>query len=347
MSMAEMDNRIAVLRLLSRETKAFVLTNEIKLRHLGTHELSDLLDLIAANAKDREAIVSLTLEGLGAAGFRPGELAVLRERLSAPAPSAEPVTSTHPVASQEKTKDLHPPFRVPFESSVMPVFEPGGTPPPGVAGRPSAEPTPIVPAPAPGPAPTATPTPASPAPPPPLPPQAAPAAPVSPAPVETRKRKRSNTTRQSRADIFFGGAVRGGPTEEEVTSEKVKQGTILIAEDDSRARMVYKLKFDGSGYMVEEAEDGTRAWELIQKNAYDAIVLDMKMPGLHGLEVLSRMVDAGSDIPVVICTAHEGMDEEFVVATYPYLTYLVKPVPPEDLVGAVAKLLAEKRAADG
>jgi DNA-binding response OmpR family regulator len=65
----------------------------------------------------------------------------------------------------------------------------------------------------------------------------------------------------------------------------------------------------------------------------------MKMPGLHGLEVLTRMVTRRLTPPVIICSAYDQLKDEYVVASYPRLRYLVKPVAAEALEVAVRELL--------
>ena len=65
------------------------------------------------------------------------------------------------------------------------------------------------------------------------------------------------------------------------------------------------------------AEDGMVAWSTIKDHTPDLVILDMKMPGYHGLEVMNRMVDAHITIPLIICSAYDQLSEEFVVATYP------------------------------
>lgn len=132
----------------------------------------------------------------------------------------------------------------------------------------------------------------------------------------------------------------------EMNSRKVTDGrpTILIADDDKRIRMVFRLRMEESGLSVVECADGTEAWDRIQQGDISLAVLDMKMPGLHGLEVLSRMADKQFRIPVIVCSAYDQLKDEFVVQTYPKLRYLVKPVAPEQLVGSIKDLLAIRQA---
>ena len=132
------------------------------------------------------------------------------------------------------------------------------------------------------------------------------------------------------------------------TTSTVRNGdgrpVILIADDDKRIRMVFRLRMEESGLTVVECADGTEAWDRIQQGDIALAVLDMKMPGLHGLEVLSRMADKQFRIPVIVCSAYDQLKDEFVVQTYPRLRYLVKPVAPEQLVGSIKELLVKQPA---
>ena len=113
---------------------------------------------------------------------------------------------------------------------------------------------------------------------------------------------------------------------------------VLLADDDARIRMVFRKKLEDNGYSIEEADNGEDAWKLLQEQQYGIAVLDMKMPGLHGLELLARLTAAGGKLPVIICSAYEQLQEEFVVSTYPKLRYLTKQVDVNKLVALVKEL---------
>ena len=134
--------------------------------------------------------------------------------------------------------------------------------------------------------------------------------------------------------MFFGKAnVKAGLALED---NRVR---VLLADDDKRIRIVFRLCLERMGLKVIEAEDGNDAWRRIQEGGLSLAVLDMKMPGLHGLEVMNRMVDKHVDIPIIICSAYDNLRDEFVVATYPKLRYLIKPVAAESLEKAVRELV--------
>jgi CheY-like chemotaxis protein len=111
--------------------------------------------------------------------------------------------------------------------------------------------------------------------------------------------------------------------------------SVLVADDDARSRMMYRAKLEEEGYEVTEAKDGIEAWNYIKSGGVQCAVMDMKMPGYHGLEVLGRMVDSNLILPVVVVSAFDQLANEFVVATYPKLTFLTKPAPPEQVFDAV------------
>lgn len=140
-------------------------------------------------------------------------------------------------------------------------------------------------------------------------------------------------------EMLFGGG--GG---KEIKPLGVNKPVVLIADDDKRARMVYKLRIEAAGFMTIECEDGAQAWERIQQGGISAVVLDMKMPGMHGLEVLSNMAAQPDQIPVVVCSAYDQLNDEFVVKSYSKLKYLTKPVAPDRLVAALRELTAQPSA---
>jgi DNA-binding NtrC family response regulator len=143
----------------------------------------------------------------------------------------------------------------------------------------------------------------------------------------------------ARHEIMFGG--KGATTVPRLGSKPL----ILIADDDRRARMVFRIRIEEAGYEAVECGTGDEAWERIRQGGVALAVLDMKMPGLHGLEVLSNISDKCPGLPVVICTAYDQLREEYAVKTFPNLRYLVKPIAPQSLVEAIGELLAPKNTA--
>ena len=79
---------------------------------------------------------------------------------------------------------------------------------------------------------------------------------------------------------------------------------IAIIEDDSAISMMYRIKFEAEGYVVETAENGKLGLELIKEMKPDIILLDLMMPEMNGDEMLKKLreTDWGKDIKVIILT---------------------------------------------
>jgi len=83
-----------------------------------------------------------------------------------------------------------------------------------------------------------------------------------------------------------------------------KNRKVLIIEDDPFIADVYVLKLESEGYDVDGAPDGVQGLEMIKKNKYDIILLDILMPNMDGFKVLEqiKMIPEISKIPVIILT---------------------------------------------
>ena len=89
---------------------------------------------------------------------------------------------------------------------------------------------------------------------------------------------------------------------------------ILIIDDEKSIRSTLREILEYEKYEVEEAEDGEIGLDLIKKNEYDAVLCDIKMPKLDGIEVLEKSHNVGKDTPFIMISAH-GTIETAVEAT--------------------------------
>jgi DNA-binding response OmpR family regulator len=89
----------------------------------------------------------------------------------------------------------------------------------------------------------------------------------------------------------------------EVNEEEAKKIRVLIADDEEsfRKSIVYFLK-SSNRYEVDSVESGTDALEALKRQKYDVLVLDYKMPGISGLQVMQKMQEAQMDVPVIVLT---------------------------------------------
>jgi len=118
---------------------------------------------------------------------------------------------------------------------------------------------------------------------------------------------------------------------------------ILVADDEESIRWVLSKALKKQGLIVDLAEDGLQARNLTRKNRYDLAVLDIKMPGIHGLELLKQFRADYPDMLIVIMTAEATMEHAVTAMKNGAYDYLTKPF---DLTALDAIILKAEKAAE-
>ncbi|GEM_PF-5722091 len=125
-------------------------------------------------------------------------------------------------------------------------------------------------------------------------------------------------------------------------------GTIMVLDPEAIGEGGYANDLEQAGYTVIRHGDGSEAFQDLRgRNDVQCLVLEIKVPGLSGLEVLNGLQDARRAVPVVVMTEHPGFREAFEVASYPGLKYLTKPVDVDALRAAIVQVMppvAEQKA---
>lgn len=98
--------------------------------------------------------------------------------------------------------------------------------------------------------------------------------------------------------------------------------TILVVDDDKNIRNLYSAEFTDEGYNVLTAEDANEAMRIIGKEKVDLVILDLKMPGIHGIEALEQMMIHKRDLTVLINTAFSEYRDNFL--TWLAEDYIIK-----------------------
>ncbi|MGY2895403.1 response regulator transcription factor [Deinococcus sp. UYEF24] len=122
--------------------------------------------------------------------------------------------------------------------------------------------------------------------------------------------------------------------------------TILIVEDDASIRDYLALGFGYEGFRVLHAVSGSQALELFGKEAPDVVVLDVGLPGLDGFAVL-KTVRERSQVPVIMLTARDGVDDRIHGLHLGADDYLVKPFHFGELVARVQAILRRSQPEQG
>ena len=113
---------------------------------------------------------------------------------------------------------------------------------------------------------------------------------------------------------------------------------ILIVDDEMVVRDSLKEWLEDEGFRVDTAESGSDALEKLTKEAFHLMLLDIKMPGMDGVEVLKRSKEMRPELPVVMMTAYATVETAVEAMKIGALEYLMKPFDPESLVPLVVQL---------
>ena len=115
--------------------------------------------------------------------------------------------------------------------------------------------------------------------------------------------------------------------------------TIVVAEDDEALRELYALALENHGYAALEAADGKQALALIEAGGVDAVVCDVMMPRMDGIELTRALRAAGNDVPVLMVTAKGALADKGEGFTAGADDYVVKPVDIAELLWRIEALL--------
>jgi two-component system response regulator (stage 0 sporulation protein F) len=117
---------------------------------------------------------------------------------------------------------------------------------------------------------------------------------------------------------------------------------ILIVDDQFGIRILLNEVFQKEGYKTFQAANGLQALDIVKKHAPDLVLLDMKIPGMDGIEILKRMKVIDPDIRVIIMTAYGELDMIQEAKDLGAITHFAKPFDIDDIRAAVRNNLAAK-----
>jgi two-component system response regulator MprA len=121
---------------------------------------------------------------------------------------------------------------------------------------------------------------------------------------------------------------------------------VLIVDDEPAVRAALDRALRLDRYEVELAADGREALDRLAETRLDAIVLDVAMPGIDGLEVCKRLREAGDRTPVLMLTARDAVDDRVAGLDAGADDYLVKPFALKELKARLRALLRRAETAD-
>jgi two-component system response regulator (stage 0 sporulation protein F) len=114
---------------------------------------------------------------------------------------------------------------------------------------------------------------------------------------------------------------------------------ILVVDDEESIRELYRAELTDEGYEVDLVADGSQALRRLDVYRPDLVTLDVKMPGIDGIETLRRIREKDTTIPVILVTAFGEFKQDF--NTWASDAYIVKSHDPTELKETVRTLLGD------
>ncbi len=118
---------------------------------------------------------------------------------------------------------------------------------------------------------------------------------------------------------------------------------ILVVDDDPSVLGFISLILKRKGYVVNAFEKAEEALNILQKENFDAVLTDVKMPGISGIEFLGKIHEINRDIPVILMTAYADLDITVEAIKKGVFDFIIKPYQPEQIFHAVEKAVKYKR----
>ena len=115
---------------------------------------------------------------------------------------------------------------------------------------------------------------------------------------------------------------------------------VLIADDEPAIRKLYERELKKEGYEVLFATNGQEAVQMVREGHPDVIVLDIRMPGMDGIEAMSRILEEDNQLPIIINTAYTSYKENFL--SWSADAYITKSADLSELKGTIRNIIDQR-----
>ncbi len=127
----------------------------------------------------------------------------------------------------------------------------------------------------------------------------------------------------------------------------MKSGPILVVDDEKNIRLALSMALEKLDIPVETAASGEEAMEKVGQGNYEFMLLDLRMPGMDGMEVLRRVSQQRPEIKVIIITAYGSIELAVEAMKLGAVDFLQKPFNVEQVLGVVRRLLVKSWGSPG
>jgi DNA-binding response OmpR family regulator len=122
----------------------------------------------------------------------------------------------------------------------------------------------------------------------------------------------------------------------------IPKARLLVVDDEPNVRAALKRSLNLLGYVADEAASGLQALHVLENTPYDLMILDLRMPGLDGVEVMQRARQIHPDLLIIVLTGHATLDSAIAAVRSQAVDYMLKPASLHDIGAAVAAALRER-----
>lgn len=126
----------------------------------------------------------------------------------------------------------------------------------------------------------------------------------------------------------------------------VEQGSILVVDDDSSTRRTLRMTLSEMGFTVVEAARGEEALSLVRVTWFDAVLLDVDMPGMGGVETCRRIRNAIARLPILMLTVMDSEDDKVLALDAGADDYVTKPFQLRELAARLRSAVRRRSAQD-
>ena len=116
---------------------------------------------------------------------------------------------------------------------------------------------------------------------------------------------------------------------------------LLVADDEENLREFYRLELEEAGYRVETAANAVEVLKKLEARKYDAIILDIQMPGMPGIDLLQKIITRDRQQPVILNTSYASYQDNYLA--WQADAYVVKSSDTGELKQAIKRVLTGQR----
>lgn len=122
---------------------------------------------------------------------------------------------------------------------------------------------------------------------------------------------------------------------------------VLVIDDEPAIRRFLRTSLSAQNYSVQEAEDGETGLAMLGRNAIDAVVLDLGLPGMDGLAVVKALRDSGSSVPVIVLSSRDDEKGKVTALDMGADDYVTKPFGMDELLARIRAAVRHRLQREG